>query len=101
MNLTLAVALAEGRRVRRCLHCERRPARTALGLCGHCHLTPGIRQLYARRRRRWTPRWEIHIRLLTWRAKHGLPLFPDSDGPTGAAADGGGPTPGPCLPRSA
>ncbi len=60
-----------------CLHCERRPAGTRLGLCLACHAVSGIRMLYRTRRRGWTPQWEAHLRRLTERARNGLPLFPD------------------------
>ena len=59
-----------------CLHCERRPSATALGLCSVCHAVKGIRVLYLRRRG-WTPEWELHLRRLTERAKQRLPLFPE------------------------
>jgi hypothetical protein len=59
-----------------CIHCEQRPAETLLDLCPACHANDNIRVLYVRRRR-WTPRWEAHLRRLTERAKQGLPLFPD------------------------
>lgn len=64
-----------------CLHCEQRPAETALGLCPVCHAVKGFRVLYLRRRG-WTPEWEQHLRRLTERARLRLPLFPD--GPSAA-----------------
>jgi hypothetical protein len=63
-----------------CLHCERRPSATTLGLCSVCHAVKGIRVLYLRRRG-WTPEWEMHLRRLTERAKQRLPLFPDTPPP--------------------
>ena len=62
-----------------CLHCERRPAASARGLCAACNAVRGIRVLYLRRRG-WTPRWEAHLRRLAERARKRLPLFPD-EGP--------------------
>lgn len=59
-----------------CLHCERRPGVTRRGLCAVCNGIKSIRVLY-RRRHGWTPEWEAHLRLLTWRASQGLPLFPE------------------------
>ena len=59
-----------------CLHCERRPTVTDLGLCSTCHSIKGVRVLYLRRRG-WTPEWEAHLRQLTERAKQHLPLFPE------------------------
>ena len=47
-----------------CLHCERRPGVHALGLCEACLADPGVRALY-RRRRGWTPEWELHLRRKT------------------------------------
>jgi hypothetical protein len=64
-----------------CLHCERRPAVTDLGLCTSCHGRRHIRTLYLRRRH-WTPEHEANLRRLTRRASLGLPLFepdPPSD----------------------
>jgi hypothetical protein len=61
----------------RCLHCERRPSRTGLGLCLACHASEGTRALYVRKRDR-PPEWERHLRRLTARAQARLPLF---DGP--------------------
>jgi hypothetical protein len=58
-----------------CVHCEQRPATTALDLCSVCHAVKSIRVLYLRRRG-WTPEWELHLRRLTARAKLRLPLFP-------------------------
>ena len=60
-----------------CLHCEQCPNATDLGLCAVCHAAENIRALYMRRRRRWTPEWELHLRRLTERARQRLPLFPD------------------------
>jgi hypothetical protein len=60
-----------------CLHCERHPAGTHLGLCLACHAVSGIRLLYSTRRHGWTPEWEAHLRRLTERARNRLPLFPD------------------------
>ena len=57
-----------------CLHCERRPRATPLGLCAACDAVPNVRVLYARRRG-WTPRWEAHLRRLAARARLRLPLF--------------------------
>jgi hypothetical protein len=57
-----------------CLHCERRPPTTALGLCAACHARRSIRILYVRRSD-WTPQWEAHLRRLTERARRRLPLF--------------------------
>jgi hypothetical protein len=57
-----------------CLHCEKRPAATGLGLCPRCHAVNGIRVLYLKRRG-WTPEWEAHLRRLTERARQRLPLF--------------------------
>src|SRR5437588_63667 len=59
-----------------CLHCERQPAGTGLGLCQPCHAVKGIRVLYLRRRG-WTPAWEAHLRRLAERAKKRLSLFDD------------------------
>jgi hypothetical protein len=59
-----------------CLHCERRPSTSSLGLCSHCHARDTIRPLYVRRAG-WTPRWEAHLRRLTQRARRRLPLFQD------------------------
>jgi hypothetical protein len=59
------------------LHCERAPARNRLGLCLRCYAIRSIRILYVRRRRDWTPQWEMHLRRLTRRAQLGLPLFED------------------------
>lgn len=67
-----------------CLHCERRPPVSALGLCAECRSVRGIRQLYVRRRG-WTPAWEAHLRRLTERAKRRLPLFEDSPDSQGDA----------------
>ena len=58
-----------------CLHCERRPPAGLLGLCEVCRAKRGVRVLYARRRKGWTPRWEEHLRRLAERAKKKLPLF--------------------------
>jgi hypothetical protein len=58
-----------------CVHCEKRPAATALDLCVECHAAKNIRVLYLRRRS-WTPEWELHLRRLAARAKLRLPLFP-------------------------
>jgi hypothetical protein len=63
-----------------CLHCERAPPAGALGLCVSCAAVPAIRRLY-RRRRGWTPRWELHLRRLAERAKRRLPLFEDPPPP--------------------
>jgi hypothetical protein len=63
-----------------CLHCERAPPAGAPGLCPDCAADPGIRRLY-RRRRGWTPQWELHLRRLTERAKRRLPLFDDPPHP--------------------
>jgi hypothetical protein len=60
-----------------CLHCERAPAGNRLGLCRSCNAVHSIRVLYLRRRRDWTPQWEVHLRRLTRRAQLGLPLFED------------------------
>ena len=57
-----------------CVHCERRRAAGALGLCRACGSASGIRVLY-QRRRGWTPQWEAHLRDLTRRARARLPLF--------------------------
>jgi hypothetical protein len=57
-----------------CLHCERRPQATGLGLCADCYAVRTIRLLYIRRRG-WTPEWEAHLRRLTERARQQLPLF--------------------------
>jgi hypothetical protein len=59
-----------------CLHCERRPRRSGLGLCARCNARGAVRLLYVRHRG-WTPQWEAHIRRLTQRARQGLPLFDD------------------------
>jgi hypothetical protein len=59
-----------------CLHCERRPVVSGLGLCGSCHARQSIRRLYVKRRG-WTPDWELHLRRLTERARNRLPLFDD------------------------
>jgi hypothetical protein len=59
-----------------CLHCERRPSTSILGLCSRCHARDTIRPLYVRRRG-WTPGWELHLRRLTQRARQHLPLFDD------------------------
>jgi hypothetical protein len=64
-----------------CLHCERAPAASRLGLCRACHAVRGIRLLYLRRRRDWTPAWEMHLRRLTRRARLELPLFEDDVAP--------------------
>ncbi len=66
-----------------CLHCERRPAAGALGLCAACHARSCVRVLYEVRRRGWTPEWEAHLRRLTERAKRKLPLFEPDPRPTG------------------
>src|SRR5687768_6139868 len=47
-----------------CLHCEKQPAVTELGLCRRCHDTEQIRNLYERRPH-WTPAWEMHLRRKT------------------------------------
>ena len=57
-----------------CLHCERRPRGSGLGLCKHCSRKQTIRILYVRRRG-WTPQWEAHLCRLTERARQRLPLF--------------------------
>jgi|GEM_PF-413109 len=49
-------------------------------LCPKCRKVPGIRQLY-RRRVGWTASWELHLRLLTGRARHKEPLFQAQDPP--------------------
>lgn len=59
-----------------CLYCEQRPPEHHYGLCGRCARQYHIRTLY-RRRVRWTPDWELHLRRLTERAKRKLPLFDD------------------------
>jgi hypothetical protein len=59
-----------------CIHCGRRPPANALGLCAACHAFKNIRVLY-KRRRDWTPEWEMHLRRLTERAQQRLPLFPE------------------------
>ena len=68
-----------------CLHCEKRPRASLLGLCGQCHARDTIRPLYLRRRG-WTPQWESHLRRLTERARLRLPLFDDD--PPAASATG-------------
>lgn len=83
-----------------CLHCDKAPPRTSLGLCERCFARRAIRRLYVRRRD-WTPAWEAHLRRLADRAREGLPLFPDPTPPevadatkpsdrTGGDAEGGG-----------
>lgn len=57
-----------------CLHCERRPRETGLGLCAACNSVEGIHRLYVRRRG-WTLEWEMHLRRLTERATQQIPLF--------------------------
>ncbi len=57
-----------------CLHCERRPRGSGLGLCAPCNAKKTFRILYVRRRG-WTPQWEAHLRRLTERARQRLPLF--------------------------
>ena len=57
-----------------CLHCERRPRASALGLCAECRAVRGIRRLYVRRRG-WSESWEAHLLRLTERAQQRLPLF--------------------------
>jgi hypothetical protein len=57
-----------------CLHCERRPPATGLGLCAACNAVKGVPRLYVHRRG-WTPAWEEHLRRLTERARLRLPLF--------------------------
>jgi hypothetical protein len=57
-----------------CVHCERRPSTSSLGLCSQCHARDTIRPLYFRRNG-WTPLWEAHLRRLTHRARQRLPLF--------------------------
>jgi hypothetical protein len=59
-----------------CLHCEKRPPASRLGLCLVCGAIKGIRRLYVKRRG-WTPQWEAHLRRLTERARLRLPLFED------------------------
>ena len=65
-----------------CLHCERRPRGSGLGLCASCNAKKNIRILYVRRRG-WTPQWEINLRRLTERARQRLPLF--DNGPPAAS----------------
>ena len=57
-----------------CLHCERKQATTALGLCRDCDAIDGVAVLYEHRRG-WTPEWERHLIELTRRATARLPLF--------------------------
>jgi hypothetical protein len=57
-----------------CLHCERQPPVTALGLCANCHARPRIRHLYYRRRD-WTEVDERMLLQLRQRANRKLPLF--------------------------
>jgi hypothetical protein len=57
-----------------CLHCEREPAVTKVGLCSRCDAVAGIRRLYIRRLD-WTPEREARILELTRRARLHLPLF--------------------------
>lgn len=57
-----------------CLHCERQPATTELGLCADCGSVEGVAVLYERRRG-WTLEWERHLIELTRRASARLPLF--------------------------
>jgi hypothetical protein len=61
-----------------CLHCEQQPPTTGLGLCAACAAIKGVRLLYIKRRG-WTPEWEAHLRRLTARARHRLPLFPQEE----------------------
>jgi hypothetical protein len=60
-----------------CLHCERRPAASALGLCPVCKSRQPIQRLYTRRRG-WTAVDEQILRQLRARANLRLPLFPNS-----------------------
>jgi hypothetical protein len=76
-----------------CLHCERRPAVSRLGLCPACQAVRSIRCLY-RRHPGWTPAWEQHLRRLTERARKRLPLF--DEGVPGAASPSADP---PCSSR--
>lgn len=65
-----------------CLHCEKPLVPTddpllgvfARVLCPECRRVPGYRRLY-RKRVGWTQGWELHLRILTQRAKAEERLF--------------------------
>jgi len=69
-----------------CLHCEKPLVPTddpllgafARVLCPECRRVPGYRRLY-RKRVGWTQGWELHLRILTQRAKAEERLFLPKD----------------------
>lgn len=74
----LTAAPVEKKPVVVCLHCEREPAATGLGLCPKCNAIGGVPCLYVPRKDRpWW--WESHLRRLTRRASLELPLFEEND----------------------
>lgn len=69
-----------------CLHCDKPLVPTddpllglyATILCPTCRSFPGYRRIY-RQRVGWTENWELHLRLLTRRARVEEPLFALAD----------------------
>jgi hypothetical protein len=58
-----------------CLHCNQTGPLTELGLCVECAASPRWVLLYSRRKPRWTPAWEMHLRRMAERVRLKLPLF--------------------------
>jgi hypothetical protein len=70
--------------VKLCIHCERRPAVTVLGLCDRCHGLKRVRRLYRPRARDDPDDAQVQYRrrreaILRRRANLRLPLFPRED----------------------